>query len=38
MIMEIIWSNEALKNYLKVIDYLFENWTIKEIERFEYKF
>lgn len=36
--MEIIWSDEALKNYLKVIDYLFENWTIKEIERFEYNF
>ncbi|UPQ77376.1 type II toxin-antitoxin system RelE/ParE family toxin [Chryseobacterium nepalense] len=36
--MEIIWSNEALKNYLKVIDYLFENWTIKEIKRFEYNF
>lgn len=36
--MEIIWSEETLKNYLKVIDYLFENWTIKEIERFENHF
>lgn len=36
--MEIIWSEETLKNYLKVIDYLFENWTIKEVERFENHF
>jgi len=36
--MEIIWSEETLKNYLKVIDYLFENWKIKEIERFENHF
>ena len=35
--MEIIWSETALETYLKVIDYLFEKWTIKEIIVFEYK-
>ena len=36
--MKIIWSKETLENYLKVLDYLLENWTIKEIERFENNF
>lgn len=35
--MEIIWSETALETYLKVIDYLFEKWTIKEINVFESK-
>ena len=35
--MEIIWSETALETYLKVIDYLFEKWTIKEINNFETK-
>ena len=35
--MEIIWSETALKTYLKVIDYLFEKWTIKESNVFETK-
>ena len=33
--MEIIWTDTALETYLKVIDYLFDYWTIKEIETFE---
>ncbi|MDQ1163294.1 hypothetical protein QE422_003662 [Chryseobacterium sp. SORGH_AS 447] len=33
--MEIIWSEETFENYIKVIDYLLENWTMKEVERFE---
>ncbi|MFC4685710.1 type II toxin-antitoxin system RelE/ParE family toxin [Epilithonimonas pallida] len=36
--MEIIWSDEALKNYFKVLDYLFDNWTSNEIENFESNF
>lgn len=36
--MKIIWSKETLENYLKVLDYLLENLTIKEIERFEINF
>lgn len=36
--MEIIWSQETLENYLKVLDYLLEKWSVKEIERFENKF
>ncbi|WP_312902453.1 type II toxin-antitoxin system RelE/ParE family toxin [Chryseobacterium taichungense] len=36
--MEIIWSEEALENYIRVIDYLLENWTLKEVERFENNF
>ncbi len=36
--MKIVWSKETLENYLKVLDYLLENWTIKEIERFENNF
>lgn len=36
--MEIVWSQEILTNYLKVLDYLLENWSIKEIEKFEKNF
>lgn len=36
--MEIVWSQETLENYLKVLDYLLEKWSVKEIERFENKF
>ena len=36
--MKIVWSKETLENYLKILDYLLENWTIKEIERFENNF
>ena len=33
--MEIIWTETALKSFLKVIDYLFDYWTSKEVEAFE---
>ncbi|MCX8531758.1 type II toxin-antitoxin system RelE/ParE family toxin [Chryseobacterium luquanense] len=36
--MEIVWSDEVLQNYFRVLDYLFENWTVKEIKIFETKF
>lgn len=36
--MKIVWSQETLENYIKVLDYLLENWTIKEIEKFENSF
>lgn len=36
--MEIIWSEETFENYIKVIDYLLENWTMKEVKRFENNF
>lgn len=33
--MEIVWSETALETFFKVIDYLFEHWTNKEMEAFE---
>ena len=36
--MEIVWSDETLKNYFKVLDYLFDNWSLNEIENFENNF
>ncbi len=36
--MEIVWSEEALSNYFKVLDYLFDNWSRTEIENFESNF
>ena len=33
--MEIIWTENAFKNYLNVIDYLFDNWSVNEILNFE---
>ena len=33
--MEIVWSETALETFFKVIDYLFDNWTDKEMEAFE---
>lgn len=32
---EIVWSDTALKTYLNIIDYLFVEWTQKEIDTFE---
>ncbi|MFN8267159.1 MAG: type II toxin-antitoxin system RelE/ParE family toxin [Chitinophagales bacterium] len=32
---EIVWSETALKTYLNIIDYLFIEWTQKEIITFE---
>lgn len=36
--MEIVWSDESLQNYFGVLDYLLENWTIKQVEKFENSF
>lgn len=36
--MEIVWSEEVLQNYFRVLDYLYEKWTEKEIAIFETKF
>ena len=33
--MEIVWSETALETFFRVVDYLFEHWSIKEIETFE---
>jgi len=33
--MKIVWSETALETCFKVIDYLFEHWSTKEIEVFE---
>lgn len=35
--MEIVWSETALETFFEVIDYLFDNWTEKEIEIFDNK-
>ena len=32
--MRISWSSRALKSYYRIIEYLFENWTTKEIDQF----
>ena len=32
--MKIIWTPRSLKTHLNIIDYLNENWTIKEIHKF----
>jgi plasmid stabilization system protein ParE len=33
--MEIVWSETALETFYKIIDYLFDNWTEKEIVNFD---
>jgi len=35
--MEIVWSEAALDSFLATVDYLFENWSISEINSFEEK-
>lgn len=35
--MEIIWTDTALETFLKVIDYLSNDWTLREVEEFELK-
>jgi len=32
--MEVVWSAKAKITYFKVLDYLYENWTKKEIIQF----
>lgn len=34
---KVVWSDLAKKNLRKTVDYLFENWTIKEVEKFKNK-
>lgn len=33
--MEIVWTDVALETFFKVVDYLHDHWSIKEIEAFE---
>lgn len=33
--MEIIWTEESLNSHIKIIDYLFEKWTLKEVLKFD---
>lgn len=35
--MEVIWTETALETFFKVIDYLFDYWSNKEMEIFENK-
>lgn len=32
--MKIIWSNQAQKDYYKVLAYLYENWGLNEVKSF----
>ena len=32
--MKILWTPRSIKSYLKIITYLSENWTEKEINKF----
>lgn len=32
--MKIIWTYTAKKTFTKIIEYLFENWTVKEVQKF----
>ena len=34
MALEIVWSEEAENQLDRIVDYLEENWTEKEIEKF----
>ncbi len=34
---EIIWSDVAKRNFGNTVDYLFDKWTIKEVENFKNK-
>lgn len=32
---EVVWSETAIQTYLRIVDYLFIEWTRKEINEFE---
>ena len=32
---EVVWSETAIQTYLRIVDYLFIEWTQKEINEFE---
>lgn len=34
---KVIWSTTAKRNFKNTVDYLFENWTIREVENFRDK-
>ncbi|GAB1447038.1 hypothetical protein MASR2M44_00260 [Bacteroidota bacterium] len=34
MALKIFWTEEAISSYDRIIDYLSQNWTEKEIEKF----
>lgn len=36
--MEVVWSEQILQQYFKVIDYLLESGTVKSIHTFENNF
>lgn len=36
--MEVVWSEESLQNYFRILDYLLEKWSFREIENFENRF
>ena len=38
MIKKVVVTTRAQQEYLAVINYLFDEWTVKEIEKFEKKF
>jgi addiction module RelE/StbE family toxin len=33
--MEVVWTKTALETFFKVVDYLHDHWSSKEIETFE---
>jgi plasmid stabilization system protein ParE len=33
--MEVVWTENALESFFRVVDYLFDHWTLQEIESFE---
>lgn len=35
--MEVVWTETALETFFKVVDYLFDYWSNKEIKTFENK-
>ena len=34
---KVVWSGKAKKEFRNVIDYLFEKWTINEVQKFNHK-
>lgn len=33
--MKVVWSQTAIDTYLKIVDDIFENWTIKKVVNFQ---
>lgn len=34
--MKVVWSSKSKRDLFRVIDYLFKNWTIYEVDQFEH--